>query len=153
MERATSNAKKVKIKDKLISIELLLQKSHAEARSRKERLAVRAIKTNSKFFFNYAKQFSTTKSNIGPLLNKKNEYTNSSLEMGNIFSEQYSSVFSTPRNSPYFEKIDDPDIPILNDIIFTEKDLSDAIDELRNTAASGPDGFLHCFSRNVSHFS
>ena len=145
MERATSNARKVKIKDKLISIELLLQKSHAEARSRKERLAVRAIKTNSKFFFNYAKQFSTTKSNIGPLLNKKNEYTNSSLEMGNILSEQYSSVFSTPRNSPYFEKIDDPDIPTLNDITFTEKDLSDAIDELRNTAASGPDGISALF--------
>ena len=59
--QATSEIKKEKIRNKLIKIEILLQKSHSEARSRKEQLAVKAIRTNSKYFFSYAKQFSSTK--------------------------------------------------------------------------------------------
>ena len=120
METTNSDARKAKIRDKLVAIELLLQKSHMEARTRKEQLAVKAIKSNSKFFFSYAKQYSTVRSKIGPLLNEKNEYTNSSFEMANILSKQYASVFSLPCNSPYLEKTDDPDIPTLTDVTFTE---------------------------------
>ena len=141
MENTLSLTQKSKIREKLVTIELLLQKSHLDARNRREQLAVKAIRTNSKFFFSYAKQYSTVRSKIGPLLTRTNEYTNSSFEMGNILSIQYSSAFSEPCDSPYFQQIDDPDIPTLIDIAFTEEDLSDAIDELRNTAASGPDGF------------
>ena len=148
METTNSDTCRAKIGDKLVVIELLLQKSHMEARSRKEQLAVKAIKSNSKFFFSYAKQYSTVRSKIGPLLNDKNEYTNSSFEMANILSKQYSSVFSLPCNSPYLEKTDDPDIPTLTDVTFTEEDLSDAIDELRNSAASGPDGLSALLLKN-----
>ena len=86
MENTLSPTQKSKIRDKLVTIELLLQKSHSDARNRREQLAVKAIRTNSKFFFSYAKQYSTVRSKIGPLLTKTNEYTNSSFEMGNILS-------------------------------------------------------------------
>ncbi len=148
METTKSDARKTKIREKLVSIELLLQKSHTEARTRKERLAVKAIKNNSKFFFSYAKQYSTVRSKIGPLLDEKNEYTNSSFEMANILSKQYSSVFSLPCSSPYFEITEDTNIPTLTDVTFTEEDISDAIDELRNSAASGPDGLSAILLKN-----
>ena len=50
LKQAKSEVKQENIKDRLIKIELLLQKSHAESRSRREQLAVKAIKTNSKYF-------------------------------------------------------------------------------------------------------
>ena len=96
------------------------------------------MKTNPRFFFSYAKQFSVTKTKVGPLLNSNNEFTNSSPEMANILSKQYSSVFSEPCDSPYFDDADNNDIPTLTDVTFNEEDLADAIDEISITAASGP---------------
>ena len=143
---ASSDKHRDKIKAKLIKIELLLQKSHSEARSRKEQLAVKAIKTNSKFFFSYAKQFSSTKTSIGPLLNENNEYTGCSSKMANLLSAQYSSVFSKPSDdSPYFAVEEDEKDSTIMDIDFTEQDIIDAIDELKNNSASGPDGLTSIF--------
>ena len=138
-ENTTSNTRIVKLREKLVKIELLLQASHTEAKERKEQLTVKAIKTNSRFFFAYAKQFAVTKTKVGPLLNKNNEFTDSSYEMANILSGQYASVFSVPSDEHRSREIDNS-IPILDDIDFTEKDIIDAIDELRNNSASGPEG-------------
>ena len=107
MEPNSSIVKKEKIREKLIKIELLLQASHADARDRKEKLAIKAIKTNPRFFYSYAKQYSVVKSKIGPLLNDRNEYTKSSYEMANILSRQYSAVYSTPRANIWSNESDD----------------------------------------------
>ena len=144
MESNSSIVKKEKIREKLIKIELLLQASHADARDRKEKLAIKAIKTNPRFFYSYAKQYSVVKSKIGPLLNDRNEYTKSSYEMANILSRQYSAVYSTPRANIWSNESDDT-IPTISDIFFTEEDIKDAIDELRNNSASGPDGIAAIF--------
>ena len=145
LESTSSPTHKAKIREKLITTELLLQKSHTEARDRKEKLAIKAIKTNSRFFFSYAKQFSITKTKVGPLLNKINEFTSSSYEMANILSEQYSSVFSEP-SSPTCHPTPEEDY-----ITFTEQDILDAIDELRNNSASGPDGLAAIFLKKCKH--
>ena len=116
--QSTSDKKKESIKNKLVKIEILLQKSHADCRDRKEQLALKAIKTNPKFFFSYAKQFSSTRSKIGPLLNKLNEYTASSTEMANLLSTQYSSVHSIPKDSPYFAMEEEVDSVEIKDIDF-----------------------------------
>ena len=145
-ESANTAAHREKIREKLVSTELLLQKSHFDARQRKEQLAIIAIKTNPKYFFSYAKQFAVTKSKIGPLLNNSNEYTSSSQVMANILSKQYSSVFSAPLpSSPVLNVEEKDDIPTLTDIIFAEQDIIDAIDELSNTSSSGPDGLAAVF--------
>ena len=64
LESSTSDSRKVQLKQKLILIEMLLQTSNVEARTRKEQLAVKAIKTNPRFFSSYAKQYSVTKSSV-----------------------------------------------------------------------------------------
>ena len=148
---ATTESKKEEIRNKLIKIEILLQKSHTEARSRKEQLAVKAIKTNSKYFFSYAKQFSSTKSSIGPLLNENNEYTASSSKMANLLSSQYSFVFSKPSDSPYYAMEESQDDATITDIEFSEQDIIDAIDELKNTSASGPDGLAAIFLKKCKY--
>ena len=100
--KASSEDKKEQLRNKLVQIELLLVKSHCDVRSRKEQLALKAIKTNPKYFFSYAKQFSVTKSTISPLPNKIKEYTASKPEMANLLSAQYSAVYSKPKDSPYY---------------------------------------------------
>ena len=144
LESTSIENRKLKIRDKLIKIELLLQTSHTEAKERKEQLAIRAIKTNPRFFFSYAKQFAVTKTSVGPLLNEKNEFTNSSYEMGNILSKQYSSAYSVP-STQQLANVETSDGPTISDIVFTEEDIVAAIDELRNNSASGPEGLAAIF--------
>ena len=140
-----SEERKERLRNKLVQIELLLVKSHCDTRSRKEKLALKAIKTNPKYFFSYAKQFSSTRSSIGPLLNEIKEYTASSPKMAYLLSTQYSSVFSEPKDSPYYTVEEDMSAISLTDIDFSEQDIIDAIDELKNTSASGPDGIAAIF--------
>jgi hypothetical protein len=103
-----------------------------------EHKAVNAIKENAKYFFSYAKRKSKVKTKIGPLLNKETaQMTNNSPEMAEVLAEQYSSVFSKPSTDP--PEIDESALPI-NNIIITPVEIMEAIDELRNNAASGPDG-------------
>ena len=147
----SSDNHKEKIRKKLIQIEITLQKSHQKGLERKEQLALKAIRTNPKYFFSYAKQFSKSKSKIGPLLDKLNNYTYSSPEMAEILSSQYSSVFTKTSPSPYHEMEEDTDIPMITDIHFTEEDIVDAIDELSNTAASGPDGMAAIFLKKCKN--
>ena len=135
---ATGHKFRDKAREKLIKIEILLQKSHHDGMKRREQLALKSIKTNPKYFFSYAKKFSKTHTKIGPLLNELNNYTNSSPEMAEILSKQYSSVFTKPSDNPYNTCEERNDIP-------TKTDIEDAIDELSNTAASGPDGLAAIF--------
>ena len=66
--------------------------------------------------------------------------------MSNLLSKQYSSVFCEPSDtSPYHAMEENENDPTITDIEFTEQDIIDAIDELKNTSASGPDGLAAIF--------
>ena len=59
-----------------------------------ESLAVTKIKSDSKYFFRYAKKFSVCASETGPLYDKKRSLlTSAKLEMCTILLEQFHSVF------------------------------------------------------------
>ena len=78
-------------------------------------------------------------------MNENNEYTASSSKMANLLSSQYSFVFSKPSDSPYYAMVENQDDVTITDIEFSEQDIIDAIDELKNTSASGPDGLAAIF--------
>ena len=63
-----------KIKEKLIDIELELQKSYISERLNCEQNATSKIKTNPKYFYSYAKRYSKTKPKVGPLMNPMQPY-------------------------------------------------------------------------------
>jgi hypothetical protein len=136
-------SKRQQLINELIDIELKFQDSYARSHRAQEQKAIEAIKKNPKYFFTYVKKFSKVKPSIGPLLNKLNHYAVDNNEMAKILSEQYSSVFSTPRHPlpDPFEYFTSPDPTSLNDINFAEEDIIEAIDELSNNASAGPDGF------------
>ena len=73
-----------------------------------ESLAVTRIKSDSKYFFRYAKKFSVCSCEIGPLYDKKRNFlTSDKLEMCAILLEQFNSVFTTPHPN---KQVFDPDV-------------------------------------------
>ena len=82
-----------------------------------------------------------TKSSIGPLTNKNGELTSDKSEMANLLKEQYSSVFSTPRDGPTNDSDENEIvIPTLSNINIEEDDIKEAIRSLKKNSAGGPDG-------------
>ena len=140
LKLSLSDARRQKLDRKLINIEILLQQSHQASRSMREQKAIDAIKINPKYFFTYTKKFSKTSSKIGPLLDENNSYTASSAKMAEILSSQYQSVFSVPKEKSIYSDAEPKVNSTLTDLKFSEQDTIDAIDELPNNSASGPDG-------------
>ena len=94
-----SDSRRASLNKRLIEIEKKLRSSHQAQREEEEKKAVERIKTNSKYFYSYAKRFSNTRVGIGPLLDAANCLVPCSVKMCEILSEQYSSVFSTPADT------------------------------------------------------
>ena len=67
-------------------------------KSQEESKAVEKIKSNSKYFYSYAKRMSKIKSSINMLYNTSGEVFTDPQNMANILQGQFSSVFSDPNN-------------------------------------------------------
>ena len=144
-----SDARRKKLNRKLVDIEVSLQKSHRSSKMLGETKAIEAIKKNPKYFYSYAKKFSSLSNKVGPLLDENNCYTGSSAKMSEILSKQYKSVFSEPSSSPGYAGQSVGAKCHLGDIIFTVDDIINAIDELSNSSGSGPDGVPAILLKNV----
>ena len=110
----------------------------------KEQRAISKIKLNPKYFYSYAKSFSRIKSSISMLFDESNNVETDKFKMTNILQKQFSSVYSDP-TAP---NIRPPDFspPIIthpfsdNELSFSDKDIIDAIKDIKLDSASGPDG-------------
>ena len=146
LQKYLTQSQRLKYQKELTEIEKNLQRLYKSDSLENERKATKAIKKNSKYFFNYAKKFSKIKTSIGPLLIKElGEYVSDDKGMAETLSKQYSSVFSTPKQNlaeptVLFENdFNDPNS--ITDVEFSKQDIIKAIDDISMTAAAGPDGF------------
>ena len=126
-------------------IEQKIRNRHREKRKGQEAKATAAIKTNTKFFFSYANSLSKICTDIGPLISNVGNYITSAKSICESFKVQYESVFTTPKQEKkvtcpweFFKDVQDSD---LCDIDFNESDIIEALKELQNSAAPGPDNF------------
>ena len=97
-----------------------------------ESLAVTRIRSDSKYFFRYAKKISVCASEIGPLYDKKRYLlTSDKLEMCAILPEQFNSVFTTPHPN---KQVFDPDVffSLLNQLHVRMMNCSLLISQLLN---------------------
>ena len=133
-------------------IEKKLQASYKWPRNKQEDKAVSAIGRNTKHFYSYAKKFSMVKIAIGPLIDAAKTLITCPLEMAEILSDQYSSVFSEPRETMLHPQDIFPNNgengPHLEDIVFGEVDIIKAIDEISCTSAAGPDRYPALLLKN-----
>ena len=145
LRKTTSEARRKKLKGESVQVERALIKSYQQSQKDSETKAVNAIKRNSKYFFSYAKKFSTAKVGIGPFIDCAKNLITSPIKMAEMLSEQYSSVYSVPKQSlPKAEEIftvTNDSNQTLKNIGFDEDDIVEAIDQISPSAAAGPDGF------------
>ena len=105
-----------------------------------ESKAIAKITDNPRYFFSYAKRFSSLKSNIGPIKDSDGQLKHHPKEMADLLQKQYSSVFSDPAA----EGLDSEATKVhpaeseLSDIPINEKDMAYAMNEL-NPWSSAPD--------------
>ena len=81
-------------------LEFKLLESHRNEAKRKEDKAVGKIKENPKYFFAYAKEKSHIRAPVGPL-EKGGSITSNPQEMSGILQEQFMTVFSQPKLTPW----------------------------------------------------
>ena len=139
--------KKNILKEKLIDIEILLQKSHYTEKKQCELNATNKIKSNPKYFYSYAKRYSKTKPKVGPLRDPKtSRLTSNPGEMADLLQQQFKFVFSKPLDD-YSHIADSTPIceNLINDIEFNIQDIIDEIDTIPPNSAAGPDGIPAIF--------
>ena len=86
------------ISSKIMSIEQSICESHSKEKLYDKTLAVTRIKSDSNFFFRYAKKFSICTKAIWPLLHHVTHMlTDNKTEMCTILLDQFNSLFSTPK--------------------------------------------------------
>ena len=146
----TAPQRKHNLTQEVLDIEKKLIKSYKEENEYEENKAVGSIKKNAKYFFKYARRFSKTKSNIGPLLNDKGELIDDSFSMANMLKDQYAKMFSKPSTvSPPHD--DSGCSAFLRNIVFEQLDIIKAIDELKINSAPGLDGFPAILLKQCKH--
>ena len=85
-----------KIRKDLTQVERDLKSSLDRMLKSKEEQILPSIKKDPAVFYSYARSFSSTKTDIGPLLNKEEILVNDHKDMADILAAQYSAMFSLP---------------------------------------------------------
>ena len=105
--------------------------------------AVEKIRDNPKYFFSYAKKFTRQKQKIPMLFDENGSICTKAEEIANLLQKQFCKVFSDPdKTDPNVGLPDPPEIlnPFSDDQLkFTVEDVISAIDEIKTSAAAGPD--------------
>jgi hypothetical protein len=155
LRKTTSDTRRKKLKSELKDIERNLQKSYQASREYNENKAVGAIKRNVKYFFGYAKKYSSIKTGIGPFIDAAQNIVSCPSAMAEMLSAQYSGVFSSPKEEMIEASAIFPDgtsaAPWLHNIPFDEDDIIEAIDEIPSTAAAGPDRIPALLLKNCKY--
>ena len=108
----------------------------AEA-DKEERKAVEDIKVDQKKFYKYANGKKKHRDAIGPL-KWRNTYTSDSEKMAEILSQQYQSMYSTPRSHPNLDNYPTCN-NFMENIISKKIDFEIAMEDLNDGAATGHD--------------
>ena len=156
LRKTRSESRRGKLKLEARNIEKELQKSYRRSREHNEDKAVGTIKCNVKFFYSYAKRYSSVKSSVGPLIDAASQTIACPLQMAELLAHQYSKVFSIPLKTmedayDVFPDTANNEHPWMNDINFDSDDIVAAINEIPRTSASGPDRFPVLLLKNCKY--
>ena len=127
----------------LFHIESVLRDSYENRNKKLEEDAVSRMATDPAFFYQFAKRNQKTRAKIGPLVSANGSHTSDPVEMAEILSNQYSSVFSVPReevNEAFISGLFPHEAPVdsssLTSVLFSESNIA----ALSSAASPGPVG-------------
>ena len=156
LRHTSSTITKFNMEKKIISIENKLKSSIDAENESQEALAVSRITINPKYFYKYAANKSKVRAGVGPLRDVQGHITRTPAESAELLQHHYEGVFSVPCtnkiiNSPKDVFIKGPDVmPNLMDIKFTPGNIKEAIKNVTNNAAPGPDQFPAILLKNCA---
>ena len=108
-----------------------------------EQQAVSKVKSNPKYFYSYAKKFSKKKCSISMLFDESNNISSKPRDIANLLQKQFISVFSDPNKTDISSALFKPPKvhhPFSDEMLnFDISDIIEAIDDIKPSAASGPD--------------
>ena len=114
-------------KKRVIEINRKIQGYIASKQEKEEERIIKDIKTNTKAFFKYANRKKKGRSTIGPLKNENGVgFERDSKRMAQMLSDQYKSVFSTPKEDFSDFHLPAYDFEELDDIEITEDGIREA---------------------------
>ena len=153
LKKATSVHRLTELLQKMWDLESQLNCDYSAVNTREEDEAVLRIKSNSKYFFSFARSRQKTKAKVGPFLDGDGKPNPSSDFAAEALRQQYDSVFAKPRPEWSITDIQDhfrvtEGDDSINDIKFGPSDIEKACSELRSSAAPGPDGIPALLLKN-----
>ena len=107
--------------------------------TKKELDAIRKMKKNPKFFYQYVKKGLKTESKIGPMQDNEGTLQTESEVKANLLQNQYCKAFSDPNKANLKKDFDTICNETLSDIEITLQNVTDAIKEIPTHASPGPD--------------
>ena len=134
----TRGADKHEATAKLKDIHKQMQDSIDASEAKKEKLLA-GITKNPRAFYKHINKSRKAKTKIGPLTQGP-KYISDPKKMADILSKQYDSVFSEPMEDISHHQNKKLTDASLNDIIITKEDIIQAIKDMPNDSAAGPDG-------------
>ena len=135
------------IRRKMESIERQIGEGIKEDLQKEEERAIKSIKKNPKYFYSYAKRKTTTRAAVGPLVSGAETVTDPRA-IGDIMQDQYKKSFSHP-DGPLPAFPDDERGDML--FSFTRANIEQAMGQLRDHSASGPDNVPAVLLRNCKN--
>ena len=124
------------LESKLLQFEEQKKNLLFQSKLRKELNAIKNIKKNPSHFYKYTKKFANSKSRIGPLKQPCGGITSEPKSMANILQNQFTSVFSDTNNPEKENPVFQSSSCSLDDILFNESSIDNAIDELDINSAA-----------------
>ena len=97
----------LKLKGKLELIENELKSLYTQRRLGQEKKAIERMKKDPKSFFNYAKKFSKTNTDIGPFFDKDGNPVLEPKTIVEMLQQQYESAFSSPKKDMIVDSPED----------------------------------------------
>ena len=133
------------IKKKVDDANILIKTSIRKEREKEEKKAIDKIKSDSKFFFRFAKGRSKIRDSVGPLKSKDGSLTSDPAKMVGILNDQYCSAHSELVADkivldPILFFSGNPDNgPSFCDVEFTAENVEKALSRLKENSAPGED--------------
>ena len=146
--RARSIVKKNIIEGKILETEQKLLEQKRNEKLYREQKAIECMEKNPKMLFSYIKQQKNRHTEIGPF-KQGNELIYDNEKICNCLKDQYVSQYTTREERENIQLFNDSISSDLCDIIFTRKDIEEAIDELDENSAAGPDGIPALFLKKT----
>ena len=116
-----------------------MQTLYKEKRNSEENKVITKVTNNPKAFSKYVNKYRKYTSKLGPL-KAWSKYEDDPKTMTKILTDQYKSVFTTPKDIPVVSLKPAKNGNSLSEITILDKDIKEAIDEIAIASAPGPDG-------------